>query len=258
MERSGKVVIGILNGANSFKTVATLITSDTAIYSKARYKKDNNWSFPDSNYIFGHHPCFQTNIDHPEASKIIYLGSYKYHYQYQFQWFRMIGRDFHFEAFIFKYICSHLKKYKRQSSSAERWQERKRMSFLKAPKTQVSGKPCWRGRVFSCWTSTQAGPGPPPPSTSSSTSSTSNFRCSSSQTKSCQVKTGKEVKFLSVNCYAVPELEMFKGQCHPVFVMISQGKTTSIYSKKWIRLLNVCEQGNPWALSTAHAQNDSR
>ena len=42
MERSGKVVIGILNGANSFKTVATLITSDTAIYSKARYKKDNN------------------------------------------------------------------------------------------------------------------------------------------------------------------------------------------------------------------------
>ena len=100
------------------------------------------------------------------------------------------------------------------------------MSFLKAPKTQVSGKPCWRGRVFSCWTSTQAGPGPPPPSTSSSTSSTSNFRCSSSQTKSCQVKTGKEVKFLSVNCYAVPELEMFKGQCHPVFVMISQGKST--------------------------------
>ena len=171
-------------------------------------------------------PAFPTNIDHPEASKIIYLGSYKHHYQYQFQLFRMIGRDFHFEAFIFKYICSHLKKYKRQSSSAERWQERKRMSFLKAPKTQVSGKPCWRGRVSSCWTSTQAGPAPPPPSTSSSTSSTSNFRCSSSQTKSCQVKTGKEVKFLSVNCYAVPELEMFKGQCHPVFVMISQGKTT--------------------------------
>ena len=65
--------------------------------------------------------------------------------------------------------------------------------------------------------------------------------CSYSQTKIClesicikgsmqyqivnnQVKTGKEVKFLSVNCYAVPELEMFKGQCHPVFVMISQGK----------------------------------
>ena len=41
-----------------------------------------------------------------------------------------------------------------------------------------------------------------------------------------QVKTGREVKFLSVNCYAVPELEMFKGQCHPVFVMISQGKKT--------------------------------
>ena len=39
-----------------------------------------------------------------------------------------------------------------------------------------------------------------------------------------QVKTGREVKFLSVNCYAVPELEMFKGQCHPVFVMISQGE----------------------------------
>ena len=45
-----------------------------------------------------------------------------------------------------------------------------------------------------------------------------------------QVKTGKEVKFLSVNCYAVPELEMFKGQCHPVFVMISQGK--EIFSPK--------------------------
>ena len=43
-----------------------------------------------------------------------------------------------------------------------------------------------------------------------------------------QVKTGREVKFLSVNCYKVPELEMFKSQCHPVFVMISQGE--QIYS----------------------------
>ena len=68
---------------------------------------------------------------------------------------------------------------------AEGWQERRRTSFRKAPKTLASGKPCWRGRACSCLTSTPAGPGPPPPSTSSSTSSTSSFRCSCCQTKYC-------------------------------------------------------------------------
>ena len=39
-----------------------------------------------------------------------------------------------------------------------------------------------------------------------------------------QVKTGREVNFLSVNSYAVPELAMFKGQCYPVFVMVKDGE----------------------------------
>ena len=41
---------------------------------------------------------------------------------------------------------------------------------------------------------------------------------------SIKVKSGKEVKFMSVNCCVVPELEIFKRHCQPVFVMISQGK----------------------------------